>query len=223
MAITKVTTEVITGGAVTTPKIADNAITAAKIPDGTIATGHIADNAVTAAKIPDNVLTATMLPDNVILATHIPNATNLTLGTVTAALTGNASGSAATLATARTIAMTGDVAWTSASFDGSGNVTAASTIQTDAVDIAMLSATGTASGTTFLCGDNTWKVAGGSDTPWSVVHNFADYYYDMEVQTKPADPAADHGRFYVKEIDSSNDGVFCLIRKNGAFEETQIV
>ena len=91
MAITKVTTEVITGGAVTTPKIADNAITAAKIPDGTIATGHIADNAVTAAKIPDNVLTATMLPDNVILATHIPNATDLTLGTVTAALTGNAS------------------------------------------------------------------------------------------------------------------------------------
>jgi len=100
MAITKVTTEVITGGAVTTPKIADNAITAAKIPDGTIATGHIADNAVTAAKIPDNVLTATMLPDNVILATHIPNATDLTLGTVTAALTGNASGTAATVTTA---------------------------------------------------------------------------------------------------------------------------
>ena len=64
---------------------------------------------------------------------------------------------------------------------------------------------------------------GGSDTPWTVVHNFADYYYDMEVQTKPADPAADHGRFYVKEIDSNNDGVFCIIRKNGGFEETQIV
>jgi hypothetical protein len=106
MAITKVTTEVITGGAVTTPKIADNAITAAKIPDGTIATGHIADNAVTAAKIPDNVLTATMLPDNVILATHIPNATNLTLGTVTAALTGNASGTAATVTTAAQPAIT---------------------------------------------------------------------------------------------------------------------
>ena len=64
---------------------------------------------------------------------------------------------------------------------------------------------------------------GGSDTPWTVVHNFADYYYDMEVQTKPADPAADHGRFYVKEIDSNNDGVFCIIRKNGGFQETQIV
>ena len=86
-----------------------------------------------------------------------------------------------------------------------------------------LTATGTKDGTTFLRGDNTWAVAGGSDTPWSVVHNFADYYYDMEVQTKPADPAADHGRFYVKEIDTNNDGVFCIIRKNGGFEETQIV
>ena len=67
------------------------------------------------------------------------------------------------------------------------------------------------------------SVGGGADTPWDVVHNFADYYYDMEVQTKPSDPAADHGRFYVKEVDSDNDGLFCLIRKNGAFEETQIV
>lgn len=42
-------------------------------------------------------------------------------------------GSAATLTTGRTIGMTGDVVWTSPSFDGSGNVTAAGTIQADAV------------------------------------------------------------------------------------------
>jgi hypothetical protein len=47
-----------------------------------------------------------MLPDNVILATHIPNATNLTLGTVTAALTGNASGTAATVTGAAQTAIT---------------------------------------------------------------------------------------------------------------------
>ena len=64
---------------------------------------------------------------------------------------------------------------------------------------------------------------GGSDTPWTEDHSFTDYYFDMEIQTKPSDPAADHGRFYVKEIDTDNDGVFCLIRKNGGFEETQIV
>ena len=46
---------------------------------------------------------------------------------------------------------TGDVA-------GAG----ALTIQTDAVDIAMISASGTASGTTFLRGDNTWSVPVGS-------------------------------------------------------------
>ena len=58
-------------------------------------------------------------------------------------------GTSTALATGRTIGMTGDVVWTSPSFDGSGNVTAAATIQTDAVDIAMLSATGTASSSTF--------------------------------------------------------------------------
>lgn len=47
-----------------------------------------------------------------------------------------------------------------------GDVTGSTvlTIATDAVDIAMLSATGTASSTTFLRGDNTWNVpAGGGD------------------------------------------------------------
>jgi hypothetical protein len=52
--------------------------------------------------------------------------------------------------------MTGDVVWTSASFTGSGNVTGSSVIQTDAVDIAMLSASGSAGSSTFLRGDNTW-------------------------------------------------------------------
>jgi hypothetical protein len=45
----------------------------------------------------------------------------------------NTTGSAATLTTGRTIAMTGDVSWTSASFDGSGNVTGTSTLANTAV------------------------------------------------------------------------------------------
>jgi len=54
---------------------------------------------------------------------------NFTAGIVTAALTGNAS-TATALATGRTIAITGDLAYTSPSFDGSANVTAAGTLAT---------------------------------------------------------------------------------------------
>jgi hypothetical protein len=53
-------------------------------------------------------------------------------GTVTAALSGNST-TATALATGRTIGMTGDVVWTSASFDGSGNVTGTATIQANSV------------------------------------------------------------------------------------------
>ena len=61
----------------------------------------------------------------------------LVAGTFEGALSGNAT-SATALANGRTISMTGDVAWTSQSFDGSGNVTGAGTIQTGAVEHAML-------------------------------------------------------------------------------------
>jgi hypothetical protein len=60
--------------------------------------------------------------------------TNITTGTVAAArvatLNQSTTGSAATLTTGRTIAITGDLAYTSPSFNGSGNVTAAGTLAT---------------------------------------------------------------------------------------------
>ena len=65
---------------------------------------------------------------------------NFSAGTITANLTGNASGSsgsttgnaatATALETGRTIGMTGDGTWTSASFTGAGNVTGAMTLAT---------------------------------------------------------------------------------------------
>jgi len=67
------------------------------------------------------------------------------------------------------------------------------------------------------------SAASGSDTPWSEVHNFAGFYYDMTVQTKPGNPTANNARFYVKEIDTNNDGLFCIMRKNGSdTQEVQI-
>lgn len=60
-----------------------------------------------------------------------------------------------------TITLSGDVT-------GSGATAITTTIAAGAVDIAMMSASGTADGTTFLRGDNTWAVpAGGSGDAWS--------------------------------------------------------
>lgn len=53
-------------------------------------------------------------------------------------LSGVVADTSTALATARTIGMTGDVVWTSASFDGSGNVTGSATIQADAVEQSMI-------------------------------------------------------------------------------------
>ena len=53
------------------------------------------------------------------------------------AVTGNAD-TATALATGRTVGMTGDVVWTSASFTGSGNVTGSATIQATSVEGSML-------------------------------------------------------------------------------------
>jgi hypothetical protein len=62
------------------------------------------------------------------------NGTNASLSTIQAAdvptLNQNTTGSAATLTTGRTIAITGDLAYTSPSFNGSTNVTAAGTLAT---------------------------------------------------------------------------------------------
>ena len=108
-------------------------------------------NAATATKI------SSITNSNIVQLTSTQTLTNKTLtsptlttpalgtpasGTLTncsfPTLNQNTSGSAATLGTGRTIAMTGDVAWTSGSFDGSGNVTGTSTIQSGAVEDSML-------------------------------------------------------------------------------------
>ena len=61
---------------------------------------------------------------------------SITTGTLVANIEGAVTGNATTataLATGRTIGMTGDVVWTSASFDGSGNVTGVAALQANTV------------------------------------------------------------------------------------------
>ena len=66
------------------------------------------------------------------------NVTGNVTGDLTGNVTGNVTGSADTLTTGRTISATGDIAWTSPAFDGSGDVTAAATISDDAVTTAKI-------------------------------------------------------------------------------------
>jgi hypothetical protein len=52
--------------------------------------------------------------------------------------------------------------------------------------------------------------------------DLADNYLDVKKITIPADPAADYGRVYIKQVDASNDGIFIKIKKSGSFQEVQI-
>ncbi len=47
-------------------------------------------------------------------------------------------------------------------------------------------------------------------------------YIDFDQISAPANPSANHGRMYVKQIDANNDGVFIKIKKAGGFVEVQI-
>lgn len=78
------------------------------------------------------VLTTTQVTGNL-----TGNVTGNSAGTHTGAVVGNAT-TATTLATGRTIAMTGDIVWNSGTFNGSANVTAAAAIQANTVDNAEL-------------------------------------------------------------------------------------
>ena len=118
---------------VTTAHIQDDAVTSSKIADGTIATADIADDAVTAAKLANSI--------NTEIAANT-------------AKTGITSGQASAI-TANTAKVT------NATHTGDVTGATALTIATDAVDIAMLSATGTADATTFLRGDNSWVAPSG--------------------------------------------------------------
>ena len=93
----------------------------------------IADDAITTAKIADDAITTALIADDAVTADHLANSIN----------------SAITANTAKV---------TNAITTHTGDVTggAALTIAVDAVDIPMLSATGSPSSTTFLRGDNAW-------------------------------------------------------------------
>jgi len=143
------------GPLITSAGIAAGAVTASAIANDSIALGtkttgnYVADGAVSgvgltgSASAEGATFTVTSNATDANTASTIvarDASGDFSAGTVTATLSGNVTGNvtgnadtATTLATGRTIGMTGDVVWTSASFDGSGNVTGTATIQPDSV------------------------------------------------------------------------------------------
>jgi hypothetical protein len=69
---------------------------------------------------------------------------------------------------------------------------------------------------------------GGTDISASETVNIAtptlfSNYTDLGRISAPANPSTNQGRFYVKQIDSNNDGLFVKIKKGGSFVEVQII
>jgi hypothetical protein len=81
----------------------------------------------------NNIATAVATKADLSSPTFTGNVTGTFVGNVTGNVTGNTSGTAGTLATGRTIELTGDVAYTSPAFNGSANVTAAATLANSGV------------------------------------------------------------------------------------------
>ena len=138
-----VTTAMVQDDAVTADKVANaiNTSIAANTSKVTNAT-HTGDvTGATALTIAADAVETTMIEDDAVTADKLADSINTAIAANTAKVT-NAT-------------HTGDVTGATAL-----------TIANDAVDIAMLSATGTADATTFLRGDNAWAApAGGDNTP----------------------------------------------------------
>lgn len=112
-----------------TGALSGNATTATIATTATNVT--VANEAADATCFPLFVTAATggLPPRSNTALTYDSTTSNLASTTFTGALAGNAT-TATTLATGRTIAITGDLSYTSPSFNGSGNVTAAGTLAT---------------------------------------------------------------------------------------------
>jgi len=128
----------VADGSITNAKLAGN-ITASKLIGtdittvGTITTGVWSGTAIANNKLANSALT--IGTTNIVLGATTSSLTGLSTVTstnFTGALTGNAS-TATALATGRTISTTGDVTYTSGSFDGSANITGTATLTNTAV------------------------------------------------------------------------------------------
>jgi len=121
----------------------DNSIDSDHYVDGSIDNAHIADNAIDSEHYADGSIDEAHIADDAVTADKLANSINTAIAANTAKTTNATHTGDVTGATALTIAV-------------------------DAVDIAMLSATGSASSSTFLRGDNSWVTPTDTNTTYSV-------------------------------------------------------
>ena len=141
----------------------------------------------------DDSVTTAMVQDDAVTADKVANAINTSIAANTAKVT-NAT-------------HTGDVTGATAL-----------TIATDAVDIAMLSATGTASSSTFLRCDNAWATAGGDNTPAFCAYMSAQQELVQTTWTKlvvdteifDTDGAYDHSTNYRFTVPAGEGGKYVI-------------
>ena len=150
MALTQISTAGVKDDAVTAGKIPANAVGSSELADNAVDTAAIAADAVTTAKIAAGNITATELgSDSVtgakIAAGAINNANKLQDSIITGAKIGSGTITDGNLAT--NSVTTGKIANDAVTVDK---------VADDAIGVAQLSASGTASSSTFLRGDNSW-------------------------------------------------------------------
>jgi hypothetical protein len=151
---------------------------------GTETAGNAANHVVIGGKVFTDAVTDATNANTASAIVRRDASGNFSANTITASLTGNASTatSAAALTTGRTIAITGDLAYTSPLFDGSTNITAAGTLATvnsnvgafggaTSVPIITVNAKGliTAVSTATITSTPSLSIAGGTGTDSVVV------------------------------------------------------
>ncbi len=139
----RVTADTLEAATKTDVNITGGAIAGAAITNDVIDSQHYAAASIDNEHLADNAVGTAEIADDAVTEAKLANAINSAIAANTAK-TSNAT-------------HTGDVTGSTAL-----------TIATDAVDIAMLSATGTASSSTFLRGDNTWVTPTDTNTTYSV-------------------------------------------------------
>ena len=112
--------------------IADSAVNSEHYVDGSIDTAHIDDDQVTYAKVQNVSATSRVLGRITSGAGVIEELTGANIVSIIGTLNQDTTGSAATLTTARAIAVAGNVTGT-ANFDGSAGISITTTLATDAI------------------------------------------------------------------------------------------